>query len=578
MKISLRLAAGFSVLVLVTIALGVLAHVRTSDLSGLTRSLYRLPFAVTNALSDANAEIIAMHRSMKDVAMAPAAADIDRAVADVDRREKEVQRHFGVVRERFLGNKADLEAAASAFTAWKPLRDEVIKLTRDGRRDEAGAVTRSRGAMQLAKIDEPLERMAKFAHQKAEEFMNSAAATADRVAIELFATVLGLTVASLMVAFFTARSIVVPIGGMTVAMGKLANGDFDVVLPGLGRKDEIGAIAQAVENFKVKAQDKARAEAEEREAAARRQADEWRTVGERETVQRQAADERAAAERRAAMLDLAGKFEATVGAIIGAVSSAATELEAAATTLSRTAQSTQSLSSAAAAASEEATSNVHSVASASEEMSSSVDEISRQVLESSRIAGEAVNQAGATDARIGELSIAAGRIGDVVKLITAIAEQTNLLALNATIEAARAGEAGKGFAVVASEVKALAAQTAKATGEIGAQIAGMQTATGASVTAIKEIGGTIGRISQIAGSIAAAVEEQGAATAEIARNIGEAARGTAQVATHITDVNHGAGETGAASAQVLSAASSLSKESNRLKKEVDGFLATVRAA
>src|SRR5204863_4523684 len=179
---------------------------------------------------------------------------------------------------------------------------------------------------------------------------------------------------------------------------------------------------------------------------------------------------------------------------------------------------------------------------------------------------------------IGEVSQAAGRIGDVVKMITAVAEQTNLLALNATIEAARAGEAGRGFAVVASEVKAHATQTAKATEEIGTQIASMQTATNDSVTAIKEIGGTIGRISEIASTIAAAVEEQGAATQEIARNVGEAAKGTAMVASNITDVNRGASETGSASAQVLSSAQSLSSESNHLKHEVDKFLCTVRAA
>ena len=169
-------------------------------------------------------------------------------------------------------------------------------------------------------------------------------------------------------------------------------------------------------------------------------------------------------------------------------------------------------------------------------------------------------------------------IGDVVKLITAIAEQTNLLALNATIEAARAGEAGRGFAVVAQEVKALAAQTAKATDEIATQIAGMQAATQDSVTAIKEIGGTIGRISEIAATIAAAVEEQGAATQEIARNVQEAAKGTAEVATNIVDVNRGAGETGSASDQVLASAQSLSSESSHLKIEVAKFLETVRAA
>jgi methyl-accepting chemotaxis protein len=189
-----------------------------------------------------------------------------------------------------------------------------------------------------------------------------------------------------------------------------------------------------------------------------------------------------------------------------------------------------------------------------------------------------VTQAEKTDARVNELSTAASRIGDVVKLITAIAEQTNLLALNATIEAARAGEAGRGFAVVAQEVKALAAQTAKATGDISTQISGMQAATQDSVAAIKEISATITQISDIATTIAATVEEQGAATTEIARNVSEAAKGTAEVAEKITRVNQGASATGAASAQVLASARSLATESSSLKAEVEKFLNTVRAA
>ena len=230
------------------------------------------------------------------------------------------------------------------------------------------------------------------------------------------------------------------------------------------------------------------------------------------------------------------------------------------------------------ASSEAASTNVGSVAAATEEMTGSVNEIARQVQESSKIAAEAVEQTGKTDARIAELSVAASRIGDVVKLITAIAEQTNLLALNATIEAARAGEAGRGFAVVASEVKQLATQTAKATDEIGAQISSMQAATQESVTAIKEISGTIGRMSDIATLIAAAVEEQGAATQEISRNVAQAAHGTAQVATNITDVSRGANDTGMASSRVLSSAQALSRESGRLKSEVEKFVRTVRAA
>jgi methyl-accepting chemotaxis protein len=380
------------------------------------------------------------------------------------------------------------------------------------------------------------------------------------------------------VATLIARGIAKAMHAMTAAMRELATGRLDVVLPGLGRKDEVGEIAAAVEAFKVKAVEKAQHEAREREERERLAAEERRAVEERESAQKKAAEERAAAERRATMLELANNFEAAVGGIVEAVSSAATELEAAASTLTHTAETTQSLSTAVAAASEEASANVQSVASAAEEMSSSVHEIGRQVHESSRIAGQAVGQAEQTDNRINELSQAASRIGDVVKLISAVAEQTNLLALNATIEAARAGEAGKGFAVVAHEVKNLAAQTAKATGEIGGQIAGMQAATQDSVAAIKAIGATIRHISEISGTIAAAVEEQGSATAEITRNVQQAAHGTTEVARNIVDVNHGAAETGSASAQVLSSARSLSHESNRLKAEVARFLVTIRAA
>jgi methyl-accepting chemotaxis protein len=352
------------------------------------------------------------------------------------------------------------------------------------------------------------------------------------------------------------RSISRPLTRLVAAMKELASGNFEIALPGLGRSDEIGEVAGAVEMFKAKAVEKAVREAEQKQAQA----------------------EAAALQRKADMHRLADQFQAAVGEIVGTVASASTELEAAATTLTHTADNTQRLSTAVAAASEEASTNVQSVASASEELTSSVNEIARQVQESSRIAGQAVTQAKATDARINQLSTASTRIGDAVKIITAIAEQTNLLALNATIEAARAGDAGKGFAVVASEVKALASQTAKATDDIGAQINAIQTATQESVAAIKEIGTTINRISEIAAAIAAAVEEQGAATQEISRNVQQAALGTTQVASNIVDVNKGAGETGSASSQVLSSAQALSAEGNKLKVDVDKFLRTVRAA
>jgi methyl-accepting chemotaxis protein len=351
------------------------------------------------------------------------------------------------------------------------------------------------------------------------------------------------------------QSISKALASMVSAMTRLAGGDVRMAIPGLGRRDEIGEMAGAVEVFKNNMVEAERLRAEQRDAEARQ-----------------------AEQRKADMRELANAFEGAVGEIVETVSSASTELEASANTLTKAAERSQSLATTVAAASEEASTNVQSVSSASEELTSSVNEISRQVQESSRVASEAVDQAQKTNSRVSELSKAASRIGDVVELINTIAGQTNLLALNATIEAARAGEAGRGFAVVASEVKALAEQTAKATGEISQQISGIQAATQDSVAAIKEIGDTIGRMSEISSTIAAAVEEQGAATQEISRNIQHAATGTQQVSSNITDVQHGATETGSASAQVHSAAKSLSSESNRLKLEVSKFLNSVRVA
>jgi methyl-accepting chemotaxis protein len=378
----------------------------------------------------------------------------------------------------------------------------------------------------------------------------------ERQQLTLTAVLLAVALAGAVGSFLIGRNISRPVVAMSRAMRELAAGNFEVQLPGLDRRDEVGQMAHAVQEFKVQAVAKA----------------------ERETAEREEKNRELQSARRAELHSLAESFEAAVGDIIEKVGTASSELESSAVVLTKSSAATQQLSTVVALASEETSTNVQSVAVATEEMAGSINEIGRQVSDSNRIANEAVGQAQKTDARIGELSLAANRIGDVTQLITTIAEQTNLLALNATIEAARAGEAGRGFAVVAQEVKALAAQTAKATSEISTQIAEMQAATQDSVLAIKEISGTIGRVSEIAASIAAAIEEQGAATQEIARNVQQAATGSSQVATSIADVNRGAGETGSASSQVLSSAQLLSDENKRLKAEVLKFLATVRAA
>jgi methyl-accepting chemotaxis protein len=394
------------------------------------------------------------------------------------------------------------------------------------------------------------------------EFNDKGAAAAGKTAAEnfrsavlLMSTILAAAaVLGIGVGIYLVRDVSSGIASIVKPMQALGTGDLTAVVPHQGMKTEIGSMGDALQVFKQALIDK-------------KAADEAAMV-----------DAEAKIERGRRVDSITSDFETMIGEIVDTVSSASTELEASAGTLTATAERSQELTTAVAAASEEASTNVQSVASATEEMASSVNEISRQVQESATIAGQAVDQARKTNDRVGELAKAAARIGDVVELINTIAGQTNLLALNATIEAARAGEAGRGFAVVASEVKALAEQTAKATGEISAQISGIQTATQESVNAIQEIGTTIGRMSEISSTIASAVEEQGAATQEISRNVQQAAQGTMQVSANITDVQRGASETGSASSQVLSAARSLSSDSNRLKMEVGKFLSAVRAA
>jgi methyl-accepting chemotaxis protein len=353
-----------------------------------------------------------------------------------------------------------------------------------------------------------------------------------------------------------ATGISAPIEKLAEALRHIARGETVEEIHGANRKDEIGHISRAVDQIRVVAEQRAR----DRTAAA-----------EADRVHQENV-------RRETMHQLANQFEGAVGKIVETVSSSAAEMEMAANAMSTTAETTRELSTVVAAAAGMASTNVQSVAAASEEMTATITEISRQVHDSAKISNEAAAQAQHTNKRVNDLSEAAKRIGDVVNLIATIAGQTNLLALNATIEAARAGEAGRGFAVVATEVKSLAAQTARATAEISQQISAIQTATEGSVADIKEITMTIGHISEISTAIAAAVEQQGAASREIANSVAQAAQGTTQVASNIGEVQIGASQTGTASEQVLASARALSQESAQLDVEMRKFLASVRAA
>jgi len=580
LQIGTKLAIS-SVLGILLVAAMVMAQMSSNAVIRAANDNGTIQQAIAKDGIDAKASVRGMQLGVREIRLAATTEEMQSALDYLAAREKSV---LGFADEMLrLSQSAEnreriskLKTLASDFAfkaqAIAKIRAEAIQLgskraaEKDATADEARRISELEAeAKRIARestlpmateMDQLANRIVDFAKhrvqaetEKASEEMGSS----ERKSLIIAVAVALMLIGAAIVSFFT---IARPARTLAQAMHELARGNFRVALPGLGRGDEIGAIAEAVEKFKTISEQKARDDAEAKVAQ----------------------DRLLAESRKADMARLAGEFERAVGGIVSAVSTASTQLKDSATALTSTAGHAQELATVVAAASEEASTNVQSVASATEELSSSVNEISRQVQESARMAGEAVSQARTTTERVGELSRAAARIGDVVELINTIAGQTNLLALNATIEAARAGEAGRGFAVVASEVKALAEQTAKATGEIGQQIEGIQSATGESVGAIRDISATIERLSEISSTIASAVEEQGAATQEIARNVQQAAQGTGQVSSSIVGVQRGASETGSASAQVLSAAQSLATESDRLNCEVGRFLSTVRAA
>jgi len=270
-------------------------------------------------------------------------------------------------------------------------------------------------------------------------------------------------------------------------------------------------------------------------------------------------------------------FDAMAGSLMQSVTGSMSEARNLADGLTKSAQRTDDLSNDIAQAAERATSNLQTVASAAEQLSASTQEISRQVTNTSGISQRAVDGIADTRETVQSLHHAAQQIGTVITLISDIAGQTNLLALNATIEAARAGEAGKGFAVVANEVKHLANQTAKATGEIAQQVAGIQTSTQAAVEAIGAVTATINQVNDVVTSIASAVEEQTAATQEIARNVQEAAAGNTRVTEGISGVADDAAQAHHLAEDMTSLADRLSSEAGELRHSVEKLLADIKA-
>ncbi len=507
-------------------------------------------------LNGLTTETTAEERQQVEAAFESLSQEVEAQLLKGERLAQEAQSHARTEEERaeFAEVLSALKRIEQEHQAYHDHAAEIFKLTHEGRQEDAVQLVSGIEAEE-AELNHEFEALlgqinafTLRAMRTVEEHEKSAMLQISLVSV--VSAVIGFALAI----WFTRAGVARPLSQVVNALNRLADGDTEAEV-NVKSRDEIGQVAEAFVVFKAKTLELKRLEAERAEEEARQ-----------------------TQERRRQRLQMADAFEAAVGGVVQTVSSAATELQGTAQSMSTTAARTSELSATVASASEEASTNVQTVASAAEELSASITEIARQIAETNTVSRQAVDDADHANVSVTGLADAAEKIGAVVSLIQDIAEQTNLLALNATIEAARAGEMGKGFAVVAGEVKSLAMQTAKATEEIAQQVTGMQSATGGTVSSIEGIVKVIKRISENANGIAAAVEEQNAATQEISRNVQEAAVGTEAVASNITGVREATDQTGAAAKDVLDSAGQLSRQSELLRSEVDKFLAGLRAA